>query len=132
MTARPALRLASEPRSAALGELIARWREAVEVMRRYGDERRAAVVARLAGELETALGAGHASQGRPAPASVAPDRLLTVREAATRLGVAPTWVHRHWRTELRDCARVLGTRTLRFSERALEERCRRLQPGDLT
>jgi hypothetical protein len=132
MTARPALWLASKPRNAALGELIARWREAVEIMQRYGDERGAAVVARLAGELEAALGAAHAPQGRQALASAAPDHLLTVREAAVRLGVAPTWVHRHWRTELRDCARVLGTRTLRFSERALEERCRRLQPGDLT
>jgi hypothetical protein len=131
MTARPALRLATEPRGEALGELIARWRHAVEMLRAYGDERGATVVERLTAELETALGAGRAPQG-PTPAPASPDRMLTVGQAATRLGVAPTWIHRHWRTKLRDCARPLGTRTLRFSERALEERCRRLQPGDLT
>jgi hypothetical protein len=132
MTARPVLRLASGPRGEALGELITRWRNAVEMLRAYGDERGAVVVERLTAELEAAVGAAHASLGRPAPASASSDRMLTVAQAAERLGVAPTWVHRHWRTELRDCARVLGTRTLRFSERALEERCRRLQPGDLT
>ena len=102
------------------------------MLRAYGDDRGAVVVERLTGELETALGAAYAPRGRPAQAPAAQDRMLTVREAAARLGVAPTWIHRHWRTELRDCARVLGTRTLRFSEQALEERCRRLQPGDLT
>jgi len=129
MTARPALRLAQDARSDALGELIARWRQAVEMLRDYGDERGAAVVARLTAELESALDAPRGAR-RPTVAPTSPDRLLTVREAASRLGVAPTWVHRHWRTDLRDCARVLGTRTLRFSERALEDRCRRLQPGD--
>ena len=129
MTARPALRLAQDARSDALGELIARWRQAVEMLRDYGDERGAAVVARLTAELESALDAPRGAR-RPTVAPTSPDRLLTVREAASRLGVAPTWVHRHWRTVLRSCARVLGSRTLRFSERALEDHCRRLQPGD--
>ena len=129
MTARPALRLAQDARGDALDSLLARWRVALDLLRAYGDERGAAVVERLAGELEAAMAATGAPVRRAPPAG--PDSHLTVEQAAARLGVSEQWIYRHWRTQLRDCARLLGTRTLRFSERALEERCRRLQPGDL-
>jgi hypothetical protein len=61
------------------------------MLRAYGDERGAVVVERLTAELEAAVGAAHTPQGRPAPASASPDRMLTVAQAAERLGVAPTW-----------------------------------------
>ena len=47
------------------------------------------------------------------------DRLLTVEEVATRLGVDEQWVYRHaaeW-----DFTRRLGRRTLRFSEAGLRD-----------
>jgi hypothetical protein len=128
MSAKP---LPRAPQNDALATLAGRWADAARTLRWSGDERGAALVERLTGELEAALGASHAPQERPAAAPANADRLLTVREAAERLSVAPTWIHRHWRVELRDCARVLGRRTLRFSERALDERCRRLQLGKL-
>jgi hypothetical protein len=48
---------------------------------------------------------------------VDPDRLLGVKEAAGRLGVAPAWLYRH-ATQLPFTTRM-GAH-LRFSERALE------------
>ena len=132
MGARSVLRLAQDARGEALEDLIARWRDAGATLRTYGEERMALLVERLTSELEGALGStGALPRSKAADTGTTQDRLLTVRQAAERLGVAPTWVHRHWRTALRDCARPLGTRTLRFSERALEERCRRLQLGKL-
>lgn len=48
----------------------------------------------------------------------APDRLLTAREVARRLAVAPRWVYAHAGTL--PFTRRIGTRVLRFSERGLE------------
>lgn len=48
----------------------------------------------------------------------APDRLLTAREVARRLGVSPKWVYSH-HAELA-FSRRLGKKALRFSERGLD------------
>lgn len=53
---------------------------------------------------------------RPEPA--VPDRLLTVKEAAERLGVDRRWIYR--RADTLPFTRKLSPGTLRFSERALE------------
>jgi excisionase family DNA binding protein len=47
-----------------------------------------------------------------------PDRLLTVREVARRLGVSPRYVYS--RVDKYPFARRIGAKTLRFSERGLE------------
>jgi len=99
-------------------------------LRKYGDARGAEVVELLAGEAEAALrgvGVAPVRQTKAAERNTEPDRLLTVRETAARLGVSPGWVHRNWRETLRRCARKLGSRTLRFSARQLEEH---LQAGE--
>lgn len=51
------------------------------------------------------------------PANGGPDRLLTVKEAAARLGVGPRWLYRHTELPFR---RQLSTGAVRFSERGLE------------
>jgi excisionase family DNA binding protein len=45
------------------------------------------------------------------------DGMLTVKQAAERLGVAPSWLYRH--SKKLPFARKLGHRTLRFDARAL-------------
>lgn len=83
----------------------------------------------LAGELARALGAVLARTATPAappaPAEAA-DTLLTVEQAAGRLGVTRTWLYRHAGTL--PFTRKLGHRTLRFSERELE-RWQRTRPA---
>ncbi len=55
----------------------------------------------------------------PAPqASAEPDRLLTLDQAARRLGVTPAWLRRHSRTL--PFARKMGHRTLRFSSAGID------------
>lgn len=48
-----------------------------------------------------------------------PDRLLTVREAAERLGVSPKYVYAHQKS-FPFARRLPGGNALRFSERGLE------------
>ena len=55
----------------------------------------------------------------PTPAPEQPDRLLTVSEAATRLGVSRRYVYGH--ADEFPFVRRLGPKTLRFSERGLEK-----------
>jgi hypothetical protein len=123
MTPRPVIRL-RDPRTDAFAELVANWREAATTLRRYGDTRGADLIDLLAGEAEGALrdaGIAAVRRSKTVERNTEPDRLLTVAETALRLGVSPSWVHRHWRDALGGCARKLGTRTLRFSSRRLEE-----------
>ena len=54
-----------------------------------------------------------------APKPAQADRLLTVSEAAKRLGVSKRYVYAHVSAYL--FARRLGKKTLRFSERGLEK-----------
>lgn len=51
------------------------------------------------------------------------DKLLTVDEAAERLGVTARWLYR--KADSLPFTRKLGARTLRFSERGLEAHVRR-------
>ena len=130
MSTRAQLRLADDPRPDALAGLTVRWREVAATLRRYGDVRGAELVDLLAGEADAALRGICAAPVRPTKTgerNPEPDRLLTVVEAAARLGVSPGWVHRHWREALRGCARKLGSRTLRFSAQRLDEH---LQTGE--
>jgi excisionase family DNA binding protein len=77
----------------------------------------------LASELARALAmvlAAHARQARterPPDVVAAADDLLTVKQAALLLGVAPTWLYRH--SKQLPFARKLGHRTLRFHRGAL-------------
>jgi len=71
----------------------------------------AALEARIAVRFATATAEA------PAPAEVGPDRFLTVREAAARLGVKPQYIYEHQAT-LPFVERV-GSRALRVSERRL-------------
>lgn len=78
----------------------------------------------LAGELARGLAdvlARATARGAPV-AVVAPhdraDTLLTVAEAAERLGVARSWLYRH--AKALPFTRKLGHRTLRFDAHALE------------
>ena len=75
-------------------------------------EAQARILGRLSGP-SNVLAANGGSPARP-PES---DRLLTVQEAAKRLGVEVRWLYRHHR----DFAftRKLGRRTLRFSDAGL-------------
>jgi excisionase family DNA binding protein len=72
----------------------------------------------LAAELARALGAALARATLLAPISrtsasdAKPSALLTVEEAAERLGVAPSWLYRHAKSL--PFTRKLGHRTLRF------------------
>lgn len=79
----------------------------------------------LAGELARALSMALARSAEPtaAPAQTpVPERnadtLLTVEQAAERLGVATSWLYRH--AKKLPFTRKLGHRTLRFDARALE------------
>jgi len=71
----------------------------------------AALEARIAVRLATA------SAEAPAPADAGPDRFLTVREAAARLGVQAQYIYEHKKT-LPFVERV-GSRAIRVSERRL-------------
>ena len=53
-------------------------------------------------------------------ASVDDDQLLTVAEVAVKLAVDERWVYEHTETDLKSCVRRIGSRTLRFSNKALE------------
>jgi predicted DNA-binding transcriptional regulator AlpA len=57
----------------------------------------------------------------PAPdiREAAPDRLLDVNQAAERLGVDPRWIYS--RADALPFTRRLGSRKLRFSERAIQK-----------
>lgn len=78
----------------------------------------------LAGELAHALGAVLARVAAPtvAPYAESPehnaDTLLTVEQAAQRLGVPRCWLYRH--AKQLPFSRKLGHRTLRFDARGLE------------
>jgi len=79
----------------------------------------------LAGELGRALAAVLMRSTAKAAPIVAPSRrelsseLLTVDEAAARLGVEKTWLYRHAKSLT--FSRKLGHRTLRFDARGLEQ-----------
>ena len=60
---------------------------------------------------------GGNGKGGPEVAPPREDRLLTVEEAASLLGVAPRWLYRHARTL--PFARHLSPKALRFSEAGL-------------
>src|SRR6266852_610371 len=68
---------------------------------------------------ETLLQAINGNGAAPTPEPAQPDRLLTVSEAATRLGVSRRYVYGH--ANQYPFARRLGPKTLRFSERGLEK-----------
>lgn len=79
----------------------------------------------LAGELALALAnvlsrtaAAAAPTSTPSPPEGVANLLLTVEEAAARLGVARGWLHRHSRKL--PFTRKLGHRTLRFDAAGLE------------
>jgi len=72
----------------------------------------AAAEARIAVRLATA------AAEPPAPAAVGPDRFLTVREAAARLGVKPQYIYEHKATLL--FVERVGSRAIRVSERRLD------------
>ena len=59
-----------------------------------------------------------ATSAPASPPEESADALLTVEQAAERLGVAPSWLYRHWKSV--PGAKKLGHRTLRFGVRALE------------
>lgn len=79
----------------------------------------------LAGDLAHALGTviTRMAEVRAIPDNPTPhgeaDGLLTVAEAAARLGVARSWLYRH--AKALPFARKLGYRTLRFDPRGLEK-----------
>lgn len=126
MSSRP-LRLSRDPTTDAVAALLTAWRSTAATLKRYGSASQAELVERLADELAAALrGAGVTERAAPVRerASEPEDRLLTVAQAAERLGVSIGWVHRHWRSELRACARPLGQRVLRFSAQALDQHLR--------
>ncbi|MGH2652209.1 MAG: helix-turn-helix transcriptional regulator [Actinomycetota bacterium] len=66
-----------------------------------------------------------AANGKQDPEPSEPDRLLTVHEAAQRLGVRPRWVYGHART-LPFVVRLPG-RGVRFSERGIARYLKRKQ-----
>lgn len=79
----------------------------------------------LAAELGRALGivAARAALGAISASGTEPSfeakALLTVEEAAQRLGVPPSWLYRHAKSL--PFSRKLGHRTLRFDAAALEK-----------
>jgi hypothetical protein len=102
----------------ALPEL---WRQEAAVLRRRGAEGQAATLESCAAELE----AWEAEPGAPARAPAAtsangadtPDeQLLTVQEVATRFGLTPDWLYRHWKVV---GGVKLGRKVLRFPASAL-------------
>jgi hypothetical protein len=72
----------------------------------------AGVSGRIAARLATA------STEAPAPARAGPERLISVAEAAARLGVKPQWIYEHQKRL--PFVRRVGDRALRASEPALE------------
>ena len=82
------------------------------------------VLTRLDVQLRQALAARPATNGNP-PSRL--DRLLTVDEVAAKLGMKPTWVHRHKR-ELGGIK--LSGKALRFPEKAIARflAARRISP----
>ena len=60
---------------------------------------------------------GHAGSPAAPPAAPAPDRLLTLREAAKRLGVTPRWLLDH--PDVVPRRRTLSPRKIAYSERAI-------------
>ena len=80
--------------------------------------RRTAVISArlLEAQIQAAIGA--AGSGGPIKSSVPPDRLLTAKEAAGRLGVGVRWVYSH-ADEIPGTKR-LSRRKLRISKRGLE------------
>jgi excisionase family DNA binding protein len=65
------------------------------------------------------LQAINGNSAAPTPEPEQSDRLLTVREAAQRLGVSTRYIYGH--VDRYPFARRLGPKTLRFSERGLEK-----------
>jgi excisionase family DNA binding protein len=73
----------------------------------------------IAGALAAALASVLARSGKPSPApSKEPVELLTVDEAAERLGVATTWLYRH--AGKLPFTRKLSHKALRFDSKGLE------------
>ena len=75
----------------------------------------------LAGELARALAgvlARTAAPAEPSAPAEASDSLLTVEQAAARLGMKPSWLYRHARAL--PFTRKLGHRTLRFDGGGLD------------
>ena len=87
----------------------------------------------LAAELARGLAsvlARAATVATPTPVAAtldAPDALLSVAEAATRLGMPKSWLYRHAKTL--PFALKLGHRTLRFDARGLERWARSRRPA---
>jgi excisionase family DNA binding protein len=96
----------------------------VETLRALVESAEPGELPTLAGELGRALVAVLVRSAVPTapvpPASQrkGADTLLTVDEAAERLGVARSWLYRH--AKALPFTRKLGHRTLRFDARALE------------
>lgn len=84
----------------------------------------AAQVAALQGRLADALRA--LPDSPPAARTPTPERLLSVTEAAGRLGVTARWLYRNARRL--PFARKLTRRTLRFHEAGLERYIREKRP----
>ena len=57
---------------------------------------------------------------QPAAAAVDDDQMLKIAEVAVRLAVDERWVYEHTKTDLKSCVRRIGSRTLRFSSKALD------------
>lgn len=96
----------------------------VETLRALVESAEPAELSTLAGELGRALAAVlmrsavPTAPAPPSPQSKDADTLLTVDEAAQRLGVARSWLYRH--AKALPFTRKLGHRTLRFDARALD------------
>lgn len=94
--------------------LVRRWRLDAVTLRGYGDERMATVVERMADELEAITG----EAGAPPTSGTATPALLTVKDAAVRLGVSADWLYRNSHTMPFSCK--IGKR-VRFERAGLEE-----------
>ena len=97
--------------------------KAPEAVRAAVDTADYAELPALAGELARSLATVFARSASAVAREVSPaeevsDALLTVDEAAARLGVQPSWLYRHHGAL--PFARKIGWRTLRFSSRGLE------------
>lgn len=82
---------------------------------------RAGLIAQAAAVV-AALGAGLADQGGDSP----PDRLITVKEASSRLGLTEDYLYRHAR-DFPFFVQPNGARAVRFSERGIERYLRQQQ-----
>jgi predicted DNA-binding transcriptional regulator AlpA len=75
--------------------LLARWTADAVTLTRYGQEVTAAVVSRMAEDLREAFGDTPAAGGPQTASQELPGALLTVDEAAERIGMSKSWLYRH-------------------------------------